>query len=214
MSDEESPVRVGSTADLVRRMDRIEQRQERQEAEMGVLSATVARVEINQNHAAELTKLRFDALERSVADVGGTLRTFMGRIEAIPLLIQAMENEDTTAAAGAAFQRITGASASDIAGARPEPPPPQPDLETEFADDAAPPDPGKAKAWWETRRNAFDPVGRWQAGDQIVADQPTTRLHRLPLAARQSVFLAARARQGSRETDVELELRASLQLPH
>jgi hypothetical protein len=83
MSDEEPTIRVGSSADLARRMDRIEQRQEKQEAEMGVLTATVARVEINQNHAAELTKLRFDALERGVGDVAGTLKVFMGRIEGI-----------------------------------------------------------------------------------------------------------------------------------
>ncbi len=47
------------------------------------LAGTVARVELNQTHQAELNKLRFDALDTGVGTVKDTLERFMGRINAI-----------------------------------------------------------------------------------------------------------------------------------
>ena len=82
MTDESAP-RPGSTQDLVRRMDRIEGRQDGTDAKVDTLAATVARVEMNQTHQAELNKLRFDALDTGVGTVRDALERFMGRIEGI-----------------------------------------------------------------------------------------------------------------------------------
>lgn len=47
------------------------------------LAGTVSRVETNQKHAEELSKLRFDSLDVSVGTIRETLDRFMGRINAI-----------------------------------------------------------------------------------------------------------------------------------
>jgi hypothetical protein len=85
MSDDDAPpsLRAGSGADLARRMDSIEKRQDGIEQEVRTLTATVVRVEQNQNHGEELNKLRFDALTAAVGNVGGTLAAFITRIEGI-----------------------------------------------------------------------------------------------------------------------------------
>lgn len=75
MSDETTP-RAGSSADLSRRMDRIEEAH-------ASLATTVARVELNQQHAEELNKLRFSALDAAVGNVAGKLDSFMARVEGI-----------------------------------------------------------------------------------------------------------------------------------
>lgn len=64
-----TPPRAGTYADLARRMDRMEQRHENLEGEVRNLTATVARVETNQEHATELNKLRFDALDNGLKAV-------------------------------------------------------------------------------------------------------------------------------------------------
>jgi len=61
----------------------MEQRQDGTDAKVDTLAATVARVELNQTHQAELSKLRFDALDTSVGTVHGTLERFMGRVEGL-----------------------------------------------------------------------------------------------------------------------------------
>lgn len=75
--------RSGSPADLVRRIDRIEAKYEALAKEVGTLGATVSRVEQNQEHATELNRLRFDALDLGVKTIGSTLESFMARIEGI-----------------------------------------------------------------------------------------------------------------------------------
>lgn len=75
--------RSATLADLGRRIDRLEARHELIEGEVRVLAATVARVEQNQNHAVELNKLRFDALDTGLKSVSAQLVDFMRRIEAI-----------------------------------------------------------------------------------------------------------------------------------
>jgi hypothetical protein len=83
MTTEETPARPGSGADLSRRMDRIEQRQDGIEAEVRTLADSVSRVALNQTHQSELNKLRFDSLDASINNVGATLERFMARINSI-----------------------------------------------------------------------------------------------------------------------------------
>jgi hypothetical protein len=82
---EEQPItsRPGSPTDLVRRMERLEINHESLVRDVAALAGTVARVELNQAHAAELNKLRFDSLDASITGVGATLERFMSRINAI-----------------------------------------------------------------------------------------------------------------------------------
>ena len=130
----------------------------------------------------------------------------LGRVEAVPLLIGLMENPELAPAAGAAFQRITGAE--DIAAEKP-PQPPADEIteEDEFADDTPPPDPARAQAYWNKHQAAFDPNGRWQAGQEVSADPLGAAFNALPLEARRDTYLGARARSTSTVPDLELERR-------
>lgn len=78
-----TPARAGSALDLSRRMDRIESRQDDQGRALAALSGTVERVELNQRHAEELNKLRFDALDASLSLHAGKLDNFMTKIDNI-----------------------------------------------------------------------------------------------------------------------------------
>ena len=82
MSEEVSP-RAGTFADLARRIDRIESRLDAQEVEFRSMSAAVARLSQNQDHATELSKLRFDALETGQRAIGAQLTSFMQRVEGL-----------------------------------------------------------------------------------------------------------------------------------
>jgi hypothetical protein len=75
--------RAGSGPDLARRMDRIEGRQDSIELEVRTLAATVGRVELNQQHATELAKLRFDAIDNGMKAGFAELGVFQQRIEGI-----------------------------------------------------------------------------------------------------------------------------------
>ena len=83
--DEEAarPARPGTAADLSWRMDRLETNHESLSKEVGQLASTVARVELNQQHAEDLNKLRFTALDTSVAMIAADLKGFMARIDGI-----------------------------------------------------------------------------------------------------------------------------------
>ena len=72
---DETPRRA-STADIVTRIERLE-------AGYAGLAATVERVELNQRHAEDINKLRFDALDMTVKQMGSDLKGFMARIEGI-----------------------------------------------------------------------------------------------------------------------------------
>lgn len=78
-----APTRVGSNADLARRMDRMETRQDTMESKVTDLTAVVTRVEQNQNHVAELNKLRFDALDTGVKTVDTKVSAFITRMEGL-----------------------------------------------------------------------------------------------------------------------------------
>lgn len=75
--------RTGSYADLARRMDRMETRQDTLEVKVTELTTLVGRVEQNQVHATELATLRFNAVDQAVKTIDLTLERFMGRINAI-----------------------------------------------------------------------------------------------------------------------------------
>jgi phage shock protein PspC (stress-responsive transcriptional regulator) len=79
--DETPSPRAGSSVDLARRMDRMEQKHEELAKEVTALTATVGRVEQNQAHATELNKLRFDALDMGVKSLAGQLTDFIKRID-------------------------------------------------------------------------------------------------------------------------------------
>jgi hypothetical protein len=64
-------------------MDRMEEKHDDLAREVQGLTATVARVELNQTHAAELNTLRFSALDTAVGGIGGKLDNFINRIEGI-----------------------------------------------------------------------------------------------------------------------------------
>jgi len=62
-------------------MDRMEEKHDDLAREVGALTTTVGRVELNQRHAEELNTLRFGALDTAVKSIDETLGRFMGRIE-------------------------------------------------------------------------------------------------------------------------------------
>lgn len=64
-------------------MERVERNHEALARDVNALAGTVQRVELNQKHAEELTKLRFDALDNGIRTVDKTLERFMDRINAI-----------------------------------------------------------------------------------------------------------------------------------
>lgn len=78
-----TPPRVGSTADLARRLDRVEHRQDTLEGKVDSLSATVGRLEVSAGHASELSKLRFDAIETNLSHGFEEAGRRWARIEAI-----------------------------------------------------------------------------------------------------------------------------------
>jgi hypothetical protein len=87
---EEPASRVGSGADLSRRLEKVELNHESLAKEVAGLTSTVNQVELNQRHAEELNKLRFGSLDQAiitlrgeVAAVGGDLKGFMSRIEGL-----------------------------------------------------------------------------------------------------------------------------------
>jgi len=90
--------RSGSGADLSRRMERMEARQDTIEGKVNDLAAIVTRVELNQQHATELATLRFNAVDTAVHTIDATLERFMGRINAIVAgevkLPQAVQSEE------------------------------------------------------------------------------------------------------------------------
>lgn len=83
MADGDTPTRAGSGVDLAHRMDRIEKRQDSVEDSVRTLTATVTRVAQNQNHAEELSKLRFNALDVAVSGLTAQLGAFITRIEGV-----------------------------------------------------------------------------------------------------------------------------------
>lgn len=88
MSDDEvvsvpAPARVGSNADLARRMDRMEQRQDNQETQLRELASVTAEIRLGVQHGGELSKLRFDAIEGGLNTQRIMLSDFIKRMEGL-----------------------------------------------------------------------------------------------------------------------------------
>jgi hypothetical protein len=81
--DTQPAVRLGTYADLSRRMDRMDQRQDNVEAQVRDLATTVARVESNMNHSAEVSKLHFESIENGQRLLSSQLTDFVRRTEGI-----------------------------------------------------------------------------------------------------------------------------------
>jgi len=64
-------------------MDRMEVSHESLAREVAGLTTTIARVELNQNHAEEVNKLRFDSIATGLSTVDTKMSTFITRIESI-----------------------------------------------------------------------------------------------------------------------------------
>jgi uncharacterized protein (TIGR02270 family) len=139
---------------------------------------------------------RPDSAPTAVAALGA-----MGRVEAVPFLIELMADSDLGITATAAYKRITGAH--DIEGEKPFPPPEVPEGEDE--EEALPPDPEKARADWERRRNELIPGVSWQAGVPVPEGSFPVADLRLSLETRRDLLLRLRARGGTGVPDVELE---------
>lgn len=71
------------TTDTARRLDRIEAKYDDLSGRVDGLAGTVERVELNQKHAEELNRLRFDALDAAQKATHEDLKQFMRRIEGI-----------------------------------------------------------------------------------------------------------------------------------
>jgi len=86
MSDadaEQTPPRAGTYADLSRRMDRMENRHEDLVEDVRNLSVVVSDVRKDVQHAAELAKLRFDAVELTMKHGFDEAGAHRQRIESI-----------------------------------------------------------------------------------------------------------------------------------
>lgn len=130
----------------------------------------------------------------------------LGNVAAIPLLIEAMNDEGLRFAAGRAFGRITGAD--DIGSAEPPLPPPadeESEDESDLAEPEPPPDPQRAGEWWARERGRFDATVRWQSGIAVPAGPSDAVLRDLPLDARRDAWLGWRASAPDRVRDLELE---------
>src|SRR4051812_5309543 len=65
------------------RLSRLEAKYDELAKQLGSAVATIDRVESNQQHAEELNKLRFTALDTSVGTLSTDLKGFMSRIEGL-----------------------------------------------------------------------------------------------------------------------------------
>lgn len=129
-----------------------------------------------------------------------------GRVEAVPLLLDAMRDPAAAVAAGRAFVRITGARG--IESTEPVPPPPGlPEDEIDFHESEFPPDPARARSFWERERPRFEPDRRAQHGYPLPTIPSPSDLEPLPLSVRRDVYFAARAVHFACIEDIELERR-------
>lgn len=122
----------------------------------------------------------------------------LGRVEGVPLLLEVMADDALGIPATEAYKRITGAD--DVEGEKPPPPP-----EGEELPDGLPPDPDKASADWEKRRETMGPGTQWQMGVPIPPDRFPGEEPALTLQARRDIFLRQRAYYGGTIPDLELE---------
>lgn len=119
-----------------------------------------------------------------------------GHPAVVPVLLEGMRDADaeTAAAAGAAFQRVTGCDAESGVRARVVPPGEEPDeFEREFLEEVALPDPDKAAALWDERRKTFEAGKRWCAGVEVESGG-IAAADALALGLRREAYLRAASR--------------------
>ena len=139
---------------------------------------------------------RADLAEAAIAGVGA-----MGRVAAIPWLIELMADEPLGIFATAAYRRITGAE--HVEGARPFPPPPV--AEGEDEEEALPPDPAKAAADWKKRSKTMTDDRAWQSGVAVDDAGLSPDFDRLTLESRRDVLARLCNGKPASALDVELE---------
>lgn len=131
-----------------------------------------------------------------------------GRVDAVPMVLEAMMHPDTVVFAGRAFTRITGAHGIDaeksepVVGIEHE-------EERDLIDDEAV-DVVKATEWWNGAQGRFTGEVRWQHGFRV--DTPIKRdvFDVLPLGPRRDLFLV-QARSTASNSVADPESRALLQ---
>lgn len=111
----------------------------------------------------------------------------LGRVGAIPTLLERIEDSDLALPASRAFTRITGHGTAGAIGSL------------------------AARDWWEEAKSRFSADGRWQAGRHVSKAPLGEGFDDLPLAVRIDLLLGARAADPSRTPDWELERKSSLQ---
>ncbi len=136
-------------------------------------------------------------LARTAVAALGTL----GRVSAVPLLLELTRDKGLGVLAALAYQRLTGAR--DVFGSKPWPPPPVAEGEDEVED--LPPAPDQIAADWRRRETKLAKERAWQFGQEIGPSALPTDFDSLPLHARRDVYLRLRAR---RITVPDLELEA------
>jgi len=157
---------------------------------------------------ADLPLLQGLAKRPDVAPVAVGALGAMGRVQAIPLLLELMADDRLGVPATASYKRITGAH--DVEAEKPFPPPEV--AEGEDEEEALPPDPEKAKADWRKREKTMTPDFAWQAGVPISPEAFPAADLRLSLETRRDLFLRLRARARASILDFELEAPALRQL--
>ncbi|MGE3171966.1 MAG: hypothetical protein AB7O97_05020 [Planctomycetota bacterium] len=124
----------------------------------------------------------------------------LGRPSVAPPLLDLFADDALGPLAVRAYRRLTGAT--DVEGERPLAPP------DEVAD-ALPPDPQKARADWDRRRQQLRDGALWQLGVEIGQELPA-QFDRFTLQCRADVWLRLR-HAGRRAPDLELEALARRQ---
>lgn len=155
---------------------------------------------------ADVARLRSLLADDAVAPDAVQALGCLGYVEAVPVLIDLMSDDDLGVHATLAYRRITGAP--DVEAEKPFPPPPVEEGEDE--EEALPPSPEKARADWEARSSQMNAAPRWHWGVAFPDDRPP-QLAALPLDARRNAYLRLRSRFGSRLGDIELEASARRQ---
>lgn len=125
----------------------------------------------------------------------------LGRVTAVPLLLELSRDKALGVLAAFAYQRLTGAR--DVFGSKPWPPPPVAEGEDEVED--LPPAPEQIAADWRQREPRLPKDRSWQFGQELGPNGLPTGFDNLPLHARRDVYLRYRAR---RVTVPDLELEA------
>jgi len=150
---------------------------------------------------------RPDLAQAALAGLGA-----LGRSSAIPVVLDAMRHPELALAAGEAFRRITGAEDIDASAPLPHPEGLSAE-EVELAEPVTPPDPDKAREWWEREKGRFHAEGRWQIGLEVSKTPLGGVFNQLPLAFRRDVYVGLRAGDAANTPDIELERRARDQMP-